>query len=121
MAKANATHRTISSKHRSPLAMIDVHYVVGMCALMRQALAIRHLLSMVNKIGDDEERRTLQAACHTALIHMHCEWFAHARVHGCVVLNGDTAAAKLELRTALDVSMLDERDIDAEVRLLANM
>jgi hypothetical protein len=72
IAKANAMHRTIS-KHRSPLAMVDVHYVANMCALMRQALAIRHLLSMVNKIDDDEERRTLQAACHTALIHMHCE------------------------------------------------
>ena len=85
MAKANAMHRTIS-KHKSPLAVIDVHYVVNMCALMRQvrvagcahhlhmqARAIRHLLSMVKKIDDDEERRTLQAACHTALIHMCCE------------------------------------------------
>jgi hypothetical protein len=37
------------------------------------------------------------------------------------VLNGDKTAAKLELRAAQDVSMLDECDIDAEVRLLANM
>ncbi len=37
------------------------------------------------------------------------------------VLNGDTTAAKLELCTAVDVSALDERDIDAEVRLLANV
>jgi len=99
-------YRTIS-KQRSPIAIIDVHYVVNMCALTRQPLAIRHLLSMVNKVQDGEERRTLQAACHTALIHMH-------------LLNGDTTAAANELRSAVDVSMLDERDIDAEVRLLVH-
>ncbi len=44
---------------------------------------------------------------------------AHARSRVLyAVLNGDTTAAKLELRTAVVVSALDERDIDAEVRLV---
>jgi len=69
-----------AGRHRRALRCEHVRaHETGACGGVRtplahaQALAIRHLLSMVNKIDDDEERRTLQAACHTALIHMHCE------------------------------------------------